>query len=96
MKQLKGVLNRKKRIFFTGTEAEIKEVKREVRWAIQHAKLHYKNKVEKSFVQGNLHSEWQGLKTMAAVNSIPNSRKPIQVSGSSITSLPNEPQLFHY
>lgn len=66
-KELKEILN-KKRIFFTGSESEKKEVNKEVKRAIKAAKLKYKNKVEEKFTQGNLRSAWQGLKTMAAVN----------------------------
>ena len=45
-KELKEVLNKKKRIFFTGSESEKKEANREVKHAIKTAKLKYKNKVE--------------------------------------------------
>lgn len=89
-KDLKNILNKKKRTFFTGSEAEKKEVNREVKRAIKIAKLKYKNKVEQTFGKGNLRAAWQGLKNMAAVNSVSTSRKPIQVAGSSFTSLPND------
>ena len=47
-----------------------------------------------SFTQGNLRSAWQGLKTMAAVNTVANNHKTIQVAGSSSTSLPNDLNSF--
>ena len=93
-KELKQVLNKKKRVFYTGTEEEKKEVCREVKRAIKKAKLEYKNKVEASFTTGNLHAAWQGLKNIAAVNCTTSSRKPIQVDGCSTTSLPNDLNSF--
>ena len=93
-KELKEILNKKKRIFFTGSESEKKEVNREVKRAIKTAKLKYKNKVEEKFTQGNLRSAWQGLKTMAAVNTVATNHKTIQVAGSSSTSLPNDLNSF--
>ena len=87
---LKNILNKKKRIFFTGSEAEKKEVNREVKQAIMIAKLKYKNKVEQTFAKGNLCTAWQGHKNMAEVNTISTSHKPIQVAGSSFTSLSND------
>lgn len=58
------------------------KVNREVNGAIKTAKLKYKDR-------GNLHSAWQGLKNMAAVNIVSTSCKPIQVAGSTAASLPN-------
>ena len=52
-KELKEVLNKKKMIFFTGSESE-KKVNREVKYAIKTAKLKYKNKVEEKFTQDQL------------------------------------------
>lgn len=45
-KELKEILNKKKMIFFTGSESEKKEVNKEVKRAMKAAKLKYKNKVE--------------------------------------------------
>ena len=73
---------------------EKKEVNREVKRAIKMAKLRYKNKVERTYAQGNLHTAWQGLKCMAAVNSSPGSHKPIQIADYSPTSLPNDQNMF--
>ncbi|KAK0146882.1 putative RNA-directed DNA polymerase from transposon BS [Merluccius polli] len=89
-KDLKNILNK-----FTGSEAEKKEVNREVKRAINIAKLKYKNKVEQTFEKGNLRAAWQGIKNMAAVNSVSTSRKPIQVAGRSSTSLPNDLNSFY-
>jgi len=94
-KELKEILNKKKRVFYTGTEHEKKEVNREVKRAIKSAKLKYKNKIEQTFTQGNLHTVWQGLKNMAAVNIAPTARRHIQVAGSNLTSLPNDLNSFY-
>ncbi|KAG8000946.1 hypothetical protein GBF38_018249 [Nibea albiflora] len=91
----KELNKKKKRIFFTGSESEKKEVNREVKRAIKTAKLKYKNMVEEKFTQGNLRLAWQGLKTMAAVNIATTNHKPIQVAGSSSTSLPDDLNTFY-
>ncbi|KAG1960366.1 hypothetical protein F2P79_006258 [Pimephales promelas] len=93
-KDLKNILNKKKRLFFTGSEFEKKEVNREVKRAIKIAKLKFKNKVEQTFAKGNLRAAWQGIKNMAAVNSVSSSRKPIEVAESCSTSLPNDFNTF--
>ncbi|XP_060911751.1 uncharacterized protein prob1 isoform X3 [Labrus mixtus] len=89
-KELKVILNKKKRVFFTGSEMEKKEVNKEVKHAIKTVKLKYKNKVEEKFTQGNLRSAWQGLKNMAAVNTPATNNKIIQVAGGNPSSLPND------
>ena len=48
-KELKTIINKKKRIFFSRTEMEKKEINKEVKRAIKIAKLNYKNKVEEKF-----------------------------------------------
>uniref|UniRef100_A0A667YY93 NACHT domain-containing protein n=1 Tax=Myripristis murdjan TaxID=586833 RepID=A0A667YY93_9TELE len=53
-KELKEILNKKKRVFFTGSESERKEVNKEVKRAIKIAKLKFKNKVEEKFTQSLL------------------------------------------
>lgn len=57
-KELKAILNKKKRLFYTGSEFEKKEVNREVKRAIKAAKLKYKSKITQTFTQGNLHAAW--------------------------------------
>ncbi|CAI5691468.1 unnamed protein product [Oreochromis niloticus] len=89
-KELKEILNKKKRIFFTGSALDKKEVNREVKRAIKTAKLEYKNTVEKKFTKGDLHSAWQGLKTMASVNTAVTTPRTIQVEGSNPSSLPDD------
>ncbi len=69
-KDLKGVLNKKKRVFFQGTTDEKKQVNREVRGAIRKAKEKYRKKIESKFSGGCLRAAWQGIKNMAAVNKV--------------------------
>ena len=66
-KDLKGVLNKKKRVFFEGTTDEKKQVNREVRGTIRKAKEKYRKKIESKFSGGCLRAAWQG---MAAVNKV--------------------------
>ena len=69
-KDLKGVLNKKKRVFFEGTTDEKKQVNREVRGTIRKAKEKYRKKIESKFSGGCLRAAWQGIKNMAAVNKV--------------------------
>lgn len=94
-KELKEILNKKKRIFFTGSALEKKEVNREVKRAIKTAKLQYKNKVEEKFITGDLRSAWQGLKTMASVNTASSPLRTIQVECSTPSSLPDDLNTFY-
>lgn len=52
-KELKKILNKKKRTFFTGSGPETKEVSNEVKRAIKIAKLRYKDEVQWKFTNGN-------------------------------------------
>ncbi|XP_030272344.1 uncharacterized protein LOC115581424 [Sparus aurata] len=67
-KELKTVINKKKRTFFTGDLLEKKALSREVRKEIAKAKVNYKNKIEMRFAGGNIRAAWQGLKSIACVN----------------------------
>ena len=67
-KDLKGVLNKKKRVFFQGTTDEKKQVNREVRGAIRKAKEKYRKKIESKFravavfvLLGKVSGTWQLL-----------------------------------
>ena len=60
-KDLKAVLNKKKRVFFQGTTEEKKQVNKEVKAAIRQAKQQYKQKVELKFVGGNFRDTCQGI-----------------------------------
>jgi hypothetical protein len=52
-KELKSVLNKKKRVFYTGSAEEKKRVNREVRGAISKAKREYKDKIEQRYSSGD-------------------------------------------
>ncbi|CAI5670170.1 unnamed protein product [Oreochromis niloticus] len=93
-----GILNEKKQktIFFTGSALDKKEVNREVKRAIKTAKLEYKNTVGKiKFTTGDLHSAWQGLKTMASVTTAVTTPRTIHVEGSNPSSLPDDLNAFY-
>ena len=72
---LKGILNKKKRVFYRGTTTEKKQINMEVKNAIRQAKKQYKNKIESKFTAGNFRSAWQGIKNMAAVNKMSDSNE---------------------
>ena len=66
-KELKSVLNKKKRVFYIGSAEEKKIVNREVRMAISNAKREYKDKIEQRYSKGDLRAAWKGIKNMASV-----------------------------
>ena len=53
-KELKSVINRKKRIFYTGNSQDKKEMNRELRNEIKKAKTAYREKVELKYSSGDL------------------------------------------
>ena len=64
-KQLKKVLNEKKRAYFQAYLAERREVQRTVRSEIRKARESYKNKIELKFKTGDMRTVWKGIKTMS-------------------------------
>ena len=89
-KDLKGVLNKKKRVFFQGTTDEKKQVNREVRGAIRKAKEKYRRKIESKFSGGCLRAAWQCIKNMAAVNKVSAPRgSRVSLEGVADEALPN-------
>ena len=92
---LKGVLNKKKRVFFQGTTEEKKQVNREVRGVIRKAKEKYRRKIESKFSSGCLCAAWQGIKNMATVSKAsapPGSRVSLEMV--SDEALPNHMNSF--
>lgn len=84
------VLNKKKRIFYTGDLLERKAVSREVKREIQKAKINYKNKVEIIFSTGDIRAACLGLKSMAAINEhADKSKQHIGITGVTDTDLSN-------
>lgn len=67
-KELKSVINKKKRTFYCGDPLEKKAVSREVKNEIKKAKIQYRRKIENKCSRGNLRAAWQGIKSMAAIN----------------------------
>ncbi len=67
-KELKTVIIKKKRTFFTGDLLERRALSREVRREIAKATAKYKNKIEMQFGGSNIRAAWQGLKSIACIN----------------------------
>jgi hypothetical protein len=89
-KELKSVLNKKKRVFYTGSAEEKKRVNREVRGAISKAKREYKDKIEQRYSSGDLRAAWKGIKNMASVNQKCDVvKKQVKLDGVDDCDLPN-------
>ncbi len=80
-KELKSVINRKKRVFYSGDPLEIKAVSKEVKVEIRKAKLKYRNKIENQFSGGDLRAAWSGIKAMASINQPTLTKNLVTVSG---------------
>lgn len=81
-KVLKSAINKKKNIFFTGNPQEKKAVAKEVKAEIAKAKAKYKEKIENQYVNGDLRSAWQGIKSMASINQHAiDTKQPISING---------------
>ena len=64
-KQLKHVLNEKKRVYFRGDLAERKGIQRTVRSEIRKARESYKHKIEIKFQTGDMRAVWDGIRIMS-------------------------------
>lgn len=93
-KELKSVINKKKRTFYTGDIWEIKTVSKEVKNEIRKAKMKYRRKVEEQYSGGDLRAAWRGIKSMASLNQQAERRMPITVQGVESCDLPNAFNLF--
>ena len=58
-KDLKDVLNKKKRVFFNGLADEKKQVNNEVKLAVRKAKDVYRTKTESKFTGGSPRNAWK-------------------------------------
>lgn len=94
-KELKSVINKKKRTFYTGDIWEIKAVSKEVKNEIRKAKIKYKRKVEEQYSGGDLRAAWRGIKSMASLNQQAERRVPISVQGVESCDLPDAFNLFY-
>lgn len=81
-KELKTVINKKKRSYFIGSLLEKKDICREVEREITKAKIQYKSKIETKLGTGNMHTAWQELKSMACINKrYDNSKQHFKIEG---------------
>lgn len=64
-------------LFFTGDSQEKNTVYKEVKAEIAKAKDKYKEKIEKQYVNGDLRSAWQVIKSMASINQHTNNTKQL-------------------
>ena len=64
-KNIKHVLNRKKKAFEESDREELKRVQKELRSEIRKGKIEYRKKIEQNFQSGNMKKVWEGLKTMS-------------------------------
>ena len=66
-KALKSTLNEKKIAFFSGNKIESKLIKKKLNKQLKAAKMEYRKRVEKLFLEGNPRDAWQGVKTLAGL-----------------------------
>lgn len=95
-KDLKSVINKKRRVFYLGDTQEKKNISREVRNEARKARINYKNKIERLYSGGNLRAAWSGIKSMASVNQdTRETRAPICVNGVECKDLPKTFNSFY-
>lgn len=97
-KELKSVINRKKRIFYTGNSQDKKEINRELRNEIRKAKIVYRDKVELKYSSGDLREAWRGIKSMSSIsqgNNNDRARNTINIEGTNEADLPNAFNIFY-
>ena len=95
-KELKSVINKKKRTFYNGDPWEKKAVSKEVKKEIRKAKMKYREEVEERYSEGDLRAAWRGIKSMASINQYSSeSRQPITVKGVDVPDLSNVFNMFY-
>ena len=96
-KELKSVINRKKRIFYTGNSQDKKEINRKLRNEIRKAKIAYRDKVELKYSSGDLREAWRGIKSMSSISHGNNdrARNTINIEGTHEADLPNAVNIFY-
>lgn len=92
-KQLKNLLNKKRKAFQEGNLAELNLLKREIKNEIKKAKMNYKEKLENDLANNRLGSAWNGLKTI--VGSETQSNKKVALAGFDSNQLANEFNRFY-
>ena len=76
-KEIKGVINEKKRAYAEGNEEKIKSVQKKLSNMIKEGKDKYKQKLERSFKEGNAREAWAGMNKIAGVTK---SNAPLDVN----------------
>lgn len=65
-KDIKALLNKKKRAFRAGDRVEVRTIQRELKTAIKEAKNKYRRKLEWKLQQNNMREVWNGMRTITA------------------------------
>ena len=87
------MINKKKRVFYSGDLLEKKAVSKEVKEQIRKSKIKYRNKIESQYCSGDLRAAWRGIKSMASINqSSCETRQPIRVNSED----DNDGKLFQF
>jgi len=87
---MKHCLNNKKAAFLQGDTHRVRELNSELRRMTRLAKLHYKNKVEEKFTNGNAREAWQGLNTMMG-----RAQKPAQIQCSDPATFAEQLNIYY-
>lgn len=64
-KELKDILNEKKRVFASGSLQNRKDMQRKINKEIYKARCQYKDKIQSTLAAGNSRAAWTGIKLMA-------------------------------
>ena len=67
-KEIKEVINEKKRAFFEGDKDKIKSVQKKLNKVIEEGKDKYRQKLKNSFESGNSRDAWSGMKQIAGMS----------------------------
>ena len=67
-KEIKEVINEKKRAFFEGDKDKIKSVQKKLIKVIEEGKDKYRQKLKNSFESGNSRDAWSGMKQIAGMS----------------------------
>lgn len=90
-KNIKEVLNRKKKAFQEKNKEQLREVQKELKKVIREGKEKYKQKIEKNFETNNMKRVWEGMNLMSGRKKQQGSR----VSASASVDYANELNRFY-
>ncbi|KAI2649597.1 RNA-directed DNA polymerase from mobile element jockey [Labeo rohita] len=68
-KDIKAILNRKKKAFRDGNKVEVRAIQRDLRIKIREAKEKYRRKLEWKLQQNNMREVWSGMRTITGYKS---------------------------